>query len=172
MHNKKLYQLEGVALILLGLAAVLWPTISSLAAEIMIGWLLVVGGFMEIIHYFRLPEKNKLIFSFFIGFLYIFFGAIILVFTREGLITLTFVLALLFLLQGVSQFIMASKWKTSPTIRVWFYISGILAICLALLIWLRWPSDSSWILGLFMGINLIFFGFTTLLTAREIDGKK
>ena len=52
----------------------------------------------------------------------------------------------------------------------WILVSGVIDLALGVLIWLEWPGSAFWVLGLFLGISLVFRGFNWIglgLAVRE-----
>ena len=47
---------------------------------------------------------------------------------------------------------------------------GILTLTLGVIIWAGWPGTGLWVLGLFLGINLIFFGWARVMLALVLRG--
>jgi uncharacterized membrane protein HdeD (DUF308 family) len=43
--------------------------------------------------------------------------------------------------------------------------SGIVDLLLAFLIWAGWPSSADWAIGLLVGINMLFFGLSLVMTS-------
>ncbi|QZZ22191.1 DUF308 domain-containing protein [Leptothermofonsia sichuanensis E412] len=77
-------------------------------------------------------------------------------------LTLTLVFGWVILAQGVLEVIAAFKSRSEPG-WVWILISGILAIILGILILYQWPIGAAWLLGVFVGINLLFTGVSMIL---------
>jgi len=165
--HKKFFLIEGSLLVILGFLAIVWPNISTFAIEIAIGWLFLLGGVIQICKCFKMPKTGSNLLAFFIALFYVLFGILIILFPKQSAATLTLLLAILFFAQGIFQVLMAFRWKTAP-FKIAIFLSGAIAIILAFLIWNKWPEDSSWAIGLIVGINLIFFGFSQIFTAKTL----
>ena len=163
---QKFFIWEGVLLVILGILAILWPNISTLAIEVIVGWLCLVGGVIQAVRYFKMPRGSSSIYSFFIALFYILFGVLILFFPHIGAETLTLLLALLFFAQGIFQILIGLQWKI-PGFKIGMCLSGVIALVLSFLIWSKWPLDSEWVIGLLVGINLIFFGISQIFTISK-----
>lgn len=165
--HQKLFLWEGTLLVILGILAILWPNVSMLAIEMIIGWLCILGGLIQGIKYFQMHKGVSSIFSLFIALFYVLFGVLIIAFPNEGIVTLTLLLAILFFAQGIFQILLAFRFKGAP-FRIGTICSGLVAIILSVLIWSKWPMDSAWVLGLLVGVNLIFFGISQIFTVSKI----
>ena len=82
-----------------------------------------------------------------------------------GVLTLTMVLIAFFILEGITAIVIAVQHRDH--LRSWGRIlfSGIIDLLLAYLIWAGWPSSAGWAIGLLVGINMIFFGLSLVMTA-------
>lgn len=162
----------GIGLILAGIAAIAFPFISTIAAKVMLGWLFLIGGVLMIIHAFQAPAWSGFLWELLIGVLYVVVGGYLAFFPLTGLLTLAIVLAALFIAEGIFEIVMA--YRVSPHEGwVWLLLSGIAAIAVGVLIALGLPGSATWALGLLVGINLLFSGwsyvFLALAGRREHD---
>ena len=76
-----------------------------------------------------------------------------------GLISLTLVLAIYFVVEGIAEAIGAFKLKPVSG-RGWMLASGIMSLILGICIWIGWPVSGVWAIGLLIGIKLLFAGAT------------
>jgi uncharacterized membrane protein HdeD (DUF308 family) len=86
----------------------------------------------------------------------------VLALIRIAVAVITLVIAMFLILEGVSFIIGAFKMRNHQG-WVWTLINGIAALVLGGMIYMRWPSDSGWVIGLFYGINSIFWGVSLLM---------
>src|SRR5439155_1679425 len=80
--------------------------------------------------------------------------------------TLTLILAAMFLVGGLVRIIVAlverfPHWN-------WVLLDGVITFALGVLLWRKWPEDSLWTIGLFVGINLLFKGWTWVMLALTV----
>ncbi len=163
---KKALVWEGIFFIILGVLAILFPHISTFAIELILGWLLILSAVFQIFALFT--KKNHLPFSqsLLLAVAYAGVGLLLVFYPLEGVQTLTLLLALLFFLQGLYSLFTAFHTKFPPISRAWLFVSGLISICLAFLVWSRWPQDSSWLMGLFSGANLVLLGISYLVLGK------
>ena len=159
----------GIVLILVGLAAIAFPLVSTIAAKIMLGWLFLIGGVMMILHAFSAQAWQGFLWSLLIGILYVVAGGYLAFFPLTGLLTLAILLVILFLAEGIFETIMAFQVRPHEG---WGFLllSGIAAILVGLLIALDLPGSATWALGLLVGINLLFSGWSYIFLA--LAGRK
>ncbi len=159
----------GVILIIVGFAAICLPFIATLAVELLIGWVLVIGGIVKAIHSFSSQRWGQPFLRLIVALIYLAVGILMLVYPLQGVLTLTLVLAILFLLEGLFKIIAAVQLRAVLSWG-WMFFSGILALIIGGLIWACWPSSAIWAIGLLVGINIIFGGWAMVmisLAARE-----
>ncbi len=152
----------GILLIAVGIAAIILPFAATLAIEILLGWILVIGGILRIIHSFWTRRVGGFFLSLLAGILYLGVGILLLLYPLQGILTLTLLLAILFLIEGICRTI--SSFQVRPTRNWgWVLVSGIAALVIAFLIWIEWPVSATWAIGLLVGINLIFSGWGMIM---------
>ena len=159
----------GIVLILVGIAAICFPFVSTVAAKIFLGWLFLIGGVMMIIHAFSAQGWGGFLWSLLIGVLYVVAGGYLAFFPLTGLLTLAIFLAILFVAEGIMEMIMAFRVQPSEGWG-WLLLSGIAALAVGVLIALGLPSSATWALGLLVGINLLFSGWSYVFLA--LSGRK
>jgi len=159
----------GIVLIVAGLAAIAFPFLSTIAAKIMLGWLFLIGGVVMILHAFNAPGWKGFIWELLIGILYLVAGAYLSFFPLTGLVTLAILLAALFIAEGVAEVIMAFQVRPHEGWG-WLLLSGIAALAVGVMIGMDLPGSATWALGLLVGINLIFSGWSYVFLA--LAGRK
>ena len=172
-HSKGLTAL-GILLVALGVLAIAVPNVSTLAVETFIGCLILFGGFAHLFHAFRPERWQGFLLDVALGGVFVATGALLLLFPLEGELTLTLVLAAAFAAEGIFKFVAFFQLRSQPGAG-WLIFSGGVALGLGILIGMEWPSAASWVLGLFVGIDLVFGGWTLILlsvAARRLrDGE-
>ena len=149
----------GVVMIILGMAAIALPVPATLAVEQFVGWILVFGGIIHVIHSFATGNWSGVLLGILLGCLYLFSGGLLVLYPMEGTLTLTLILAAFLVAEGVFKIMMGSRAKGAKG-SGWITFSGVMAILLGGLIWFEWPSDADWVIGLLVGIDLLFGGWT------------
>jgi uncharacterized membrane protein HdeD (DUF308 family) len=152
----------GILLLVLGIAAILFPLASSLAAVVWIGWLLLIGGVVLLIHALHRREEGGFWLKLLWAVVYLVAGLLLLANPVSAIFTLTIVLAVLWVVEGITAIVLAFRLKPA---RPWGWVlfDGILTLLLGLLVWVGWPGNAPWLLGLFLGLSLLSTGVSLLL---------
>lgn len=168
LHNQRnLILIEGILFAFLGFLAVALPGISTLSIELFIGWLFIFGGALQLYRTIQARHAPGFIGSLATGILYLFFGILLISFPLAGIFSLTILLTLFFITEGIAKIYLGFQLK--PFRRWgWFILNGILALIMALIIWSGWPGTAFWVLGLLVGINMIFFGISLIFLSRNL----
>lgn len=160
----------GTLLILAGAAAIAFPLLSTIAAKIALGWLFLITGAANVVHAFGTSGWRAFALNLLVGLLFTAAGAYLAFFPFTGIITLTILLAALFIAEGYLEIMMAIRLQPHAG-WVWVLISGILAAAAGVLIGLQLPSSSTWAIGLLTGINLLASGVSFVLLALSGRGE-
>jgi uncharacterized membrane protein HdeD (DUF308 family) len=157
----------GIILIMLGFLAILFPLMASIAAKILVGWLILLSGAAMLFVAFQARDWSAAIWSGAIGLLQLALGVYLAFFPLTGLIGLTFLVGIAFLVQG--GFESAIAFQHRPR-RGWGWLaaSGAASVILGVLLIAGLPGSAVWALGLLLGINLISSGASFLALARLV----
>ncbi len=147
----------GIALIILGIAAISLPMFVALTIDVIVGAILVIGGIAHIGHAFMSRKWKGFLLGLLVGILYLVAGVVMLGHPMQGVLTLTLLLVAFFIVDGIFNIGLALKLRPISG-WVWPLINGIFALILAGLIWSEWPSSAAWAIGLLVGIDIIFSG--------------
>jgi uncharacterized membrane protein HdeD (DUF308 family) len=168
-----LFLVEGIILIILGLAAVVIPPIATLAVEILYGWLFLISGIVGLITTLRMRQAPGFWWSLVSAILGIAAGIVLLLWPLSGVLSLTLILIVFFAIEGVASIMFALEHKRELSGRwSWMLASGIIDLILATIISTGLPGTAAWAIGLLVGINMLFGGSALIamaLHAREID---
>jgi uncharacterized membrane protein HdeD (DUF308 family) len=156
----------GIALLLLGIAAVVRSVTATVATMLFFGWLLIIASAIEIV--------QALMVGHWAGFFHhllaaILFGVIGVMLVAKPLISaeaLTVVMGVFFLIGGLFRLI-ASLAVALPGWG-WEAVDGIITLVLGGLILAQWPASGLWVIGLFVGIDLIFYGLAWIALAAGL----
>ena len=166
-----LFVAQGIIMTLLGIAAVIWPHISSVAVDFYVGWLFVFSGVMALGMMFFAPAVSGFFWSLFTGAVSLFAGMLLLWHPIQGVATLTLVLVAFFVAEGVFQTAGAFAARAIfPDSWGWMLISGVIDLVLAGLIIAGWPGSAAWALGIIVGVNLLSSGVAVTMVATTVRG--
>jgi len=157
---------EGIVLILLGTFAVLIPEVASVAATVVFGWILLISGVVGLIATFRAQGSPGFVWSLISAILGIAAGVVLLSMPVQGTLTLTAVLIAFLLVEGVATLLFALEHRKGSSGRwSWVLTSGIVDLVLGLMLLAGLPGTAAWALGLLIGINMIFGGWSLVWMA-------
>ncbi len=157
----KLFVAEGLFFIILGSIAIIIPQVFTVGIALFLGWLLLISGIAQSIRAVSISSMPGFGLWLFIGVLQTGIGYFLIAHPAEGAMTLTLMLTVFFALEGMIKIYMAFMMR--PLARWgWVFFSGITALVLAIIVWTGWPGTGLWVLGLLLGINMIFLGWSLL----------
>jgi uncharacterized membrane protein HdeD (DUF308 family) len=153
------FLIEGILLVVLGLAAMIVPPLASLAVTIFLGWMFLISGIAGLALTFWARQMPGFWWSLISAVLAIGAGIILLARPLQGVLTLTIVVGAYFLAEGVASIMYALEHRRELSERwSWMLVSGILDILISAIIIAGLPGSAEWALGLLVGINLLFGG--------------
>jgi len=161
----KLVLAQGVVMMVLGFLAVAEPNVATIAVGIFVGWLFFIGGIFRALSVWQSRGMAGFAWSLLTALLAIVLGLILIFRPLAGVLTLTMVLIAFFILEGVTAIALAVQHREHLKSWGWVLFSGIVDLLLAFLIWDGWPSSADWAIGLLVGINMLFFGLSLVMTA-------
>lgn len=167
----KLYLAEGIALVILGFVAILVPPIATLAVTIVLGWLFLLSGVFGLFTTFMMRHAPGFWWSLISAVLGIVVGLLLLARPISGAFSLTLVLVVFFVMEGVASIMFALDHRRELSGQWgWMLVSGIVDLMLATLVFVGLPSTAAWAIGLLVGINMVFGG--SALIAMALHARK
>jgi len=161
----RLFTIQGVLLVILGMIAVAVPRFAAVAATDFIGWLLFFTGLMQAASLVSSTRAPGYWSSLLLAVLTAILGFVLAWYPLQGAITLTMLLTAYFLVHGVATFVFAFSVKGETGRWVLLILSGLVDLLLAGLVIAEWPSTDLWVLGLFVGVNMLLTGFAFIFAA-------
>jgi uncharacterized membrane protein HdeD (DUF308 family) len=162
----KAFLIEGILLAILGLAAMIVPPLASLAVTIFLGWMFLISGFAGLALTFWARGMPGFWWSLLSAVLAIIAGIILIAQPVQGTVTLTIVIGVYFLAEGVATIMYALEHRRELSGRwSWLAISGVVDIVIAGIIISGLPGTALWAIGLLVGINLLFGGLSMIAMA-------
>jgi uncharacterized membrane protein HdeD (DUF308 family) len=166
-----LFLVEGVALIVLGLLAIVVPSIATSFVTVVLGWLFLVSGAIGLATTFWARQAPGFWWSLVSALLAILVGVVLIANKSQdlygGLIgwplekagPLRLILVLFFLVEGGASIMFAIEHRRQFSGRwAWMLASGVIDIVLASIIIFDLPGTSAWTMGLLVGINMVLGG--------------
>lgn len=164
----KALMLVGVLAIFIGCIAILVPAVASVGTAIFIGWLLLFVGAVLVAAAFSAHSIGTLVLRMVWAILTVIVGLWLIVEPDNGTLTLTLVLGIYFLFMGLTRIAVAFVSRGQPNAGL-LGLSGVAGFLVGILILAEFPDSADWAIGLLVGIDLIFAGWT--LTSVALLGR-
>jgi uncharacterized membrane protein HdeD (DUF308 family) len=162
----RLFLAEGLILIVLGAAAIVIPPLATIAVAVFLGWVFLVVGTVGLAMVIAGRGAPGFWWALLSAVVTIAAGAALLGWPVIGAISLTFVLTAYLIADGIITMLFAYEHRSQlPQRWVFVFINGVLDLVLAAIIVLALPQSSLWALGLIVGIDLVFGGFSLVAMA-------
>jgi uncharacterized membrane protein HdeD (DUF308 family) len=157
------YVALGVAVSALGVLALSSSTMAAFIAVRLFGWALLAAGVLEVGH--GLWEERWRGLSLFLvaGVFYVVVGTAVLVNPGRSAIALALVVAVFLVVQGALRVVISLAHRDSGWGFTLFH--GVVSLALGVLVWRGWPVSGTWVLGVFIGIELLLTGTAIALHA-------
>lgn len=158
--NRSLW--TGVLLIVLGIAAIVLPAVSTIVAETWIAIILISAGATKLFYAFQTRENGGFAWKLLLSILYVATGIMLVVNPLTGILTLTLLLGSFLLTEGVFELILAFRLRPQPN---WTsaLVNGIVTLLLGAFVWFQWPSNAPWLIGTFVGVSVLFSGISRVM---------
>jgi uncharacterized membrane protein HdeD (DUF308 family) len=159
--NRGWFMALGILLIIVGSLAIVYDVAATLLSVLFFGWLLIVMGAIEAIQSFWQPRWGGFFLHLLVGILAVVVGFHLLTSPAAGALVLTFVMAVYFMVIGIIRIITALAMRFPSW--GWVLLSGIISFIMGVLIRQQWPYSGLWVIGLFIGIDMIFSGWSYVM---------
>ena len=163
---RKHAKIVGIILMILGVAGIIFPQIMSVVAVVLVAWLMLIAGLISGLFTWLLNARSGL--GWIKSAILFFMGAFLIFYPLPGVATLGLIFAIYFFVDGFSGLSLALHLRPNRGWWIWF-INGILSIGLGILFLWQWPFSAAWLVGLFIGISLLFDGLSFFLMGRVLN---
>ncbi len=162
------YLALGIVMIVLGTIAIGSTFVMTIASVFFFGWLLIIGGVMEVIHAFWHKRWAGFFLDLLTGVLYVVVGWMMVTNPKESALLLTLIIAMFLLFEGVFRIVAAVAARYPHW--GWVMFNGVISLILGIMIWRQWPYSGLWVIGLFVGIEMLLNGWS--LVMLSLTGRK
>lgn len=157
----------GVLLMVAGIVAIVEPAIAAMATALLIAWLFVFAGIVELVYAFQQRAHDGFPWKLIAGLATLAAGVCMLVFPTASLATLVLLIGALLMASGISSVLLAFKLR--PRARWgWVLFDGALSIVIAIMIASGWPQNSIDFVGILVGFCLISNGVWRIMLGRAL----
>jgi len=156
----------GCALMFLGIFAIGSSFIATMATIVVFGILMLLGALFQVITAFWGRSWRGFFLHLLSGVLYLLVGVFMIDHPVEAALGVTLLVALGLLASGIVRMVMSvierfDGWG-------WMLLSGIVSFALGAAIWRQWPLSGSWVIGLFVGIEMLSSGLSWVMLGLAV----
>jgi uncharacterized membrane protein HdeD (DUF308 family) len=160
----------SILMIVAGLLSIIVPPIAGIVVTVFVGWLLAFSAGAHFVFAWYARATRGAIWEVLVGILYLLVGGYMLINPVLGMVSLTFAMAVYFVVEAVLEFVLSFRLRPMPG-SGWLLFDGTVTAILAVIIFATWPLSSAWALGTLAGISMMFSGAARLmlsLAARRV----
>lgn len=156
----------GIGLTIVGTLAIISSFIATLATIAFFGTMLFIGAVLQVVNAVTCRNWRGFITYLLIGILYAVLGMIMMNYPVATAAGITLMLAAGYMIGGIVRIVVAAADRFQGW--GWVMLNGFISLFLGIFIWRHFPEDALWVIGLFVGIDLIFCGWTWIMLAIGI----
>ncbi|MCC6948766.1 MAG: DUF308 domain-containing protein [Bradyrhizobiaceae bacterium] len=160
------YALLGIAFLIAGFVVLGNVVAATIVSAFIFGIVLLVAGAFEIFHAFYAKGWGGVLYSLIIGVLYMLGGWVLVSNPVSAIFPLTLAFGALLFASGLVRLMLAFRYWADYGWLLLF--SGLIAIAAAVIIISGWPVSGLWVIGFFVGIDLLLYGFWWIVYAFEV----
>jgi uncharacterized membrane protein HdeD (DUF308 family) len=147
-----------------GVMALANPFAASVAATLLAGWFFAILGVIQIVQAFRVTDWSGFLWALGFGVLTLIVGGVLLFDPLAGMVSLTVLVAVLFLVTGIAKTMFAFSLRPVSG-WIWVLVSGLVSLLLGVMILANFPWSAQAVLGILLGIELLSNGVLFLFVA-------
>ncbi len=153
----------GLALVLLGILAIFRAMRATVISMYFFGWLFLFAAVITAVHAVLVGRWGGFVVLLLGAILFAVIGLMLLRYPMASAETLTLLMALYFIAVGVFHIVAT----VSIHLPGWYLLDGIFTLALGILVLAGWPASGLWVIGLFIGIDLIMRGLAWTVLALD-----
>lgn len=157
----------GILSILVGFAAIGSPLLFSLVVARFLGLFALVSGLISLVLAVVGKHKGHRLMEALLGLIGIVAGVLLLNCLPSSVAIITLIFAIYLVAEGLSKGATAFSMRGTPG-SGWMLFSGLVSVMLGIMVYTRWPSGSTAVLGLFFGISLLLHGTSLLALGLSV----
>lgn len=161
----------GILLVILGTASIMVAAFTTILSMILLGAFLLANGITLTFQTFKIwnDKNSKFFLQLLLGLIYIFGGLAFIFYPVSGAVSLTLFVAIFYIILGLYRSVLALTQRFHGW--GWVLFSSLITLILGILVLTQWPLISLWIIGVFVGIDILFLGFAFMMVAMSARHK-
>jgi uncharacterized membrane protein HdeD (DUF308 family) len=152
-----LFLIQGAVMVAAGILALVFPAVMGTGLLVLLGWLLILSGIVQAISLVGATQVPYFWLQLVSISLEVLVGYLLIANTAAGLVAVTFLMLVLFLVGGITRVVFALMIRPMQD-WLWVLASGLVAIGCALVLFANLPEAATWLLGILLGVELIALG--------------
>jgi uncharacterized membrane protein HdeD (DUF308 family) len=161
-----LLSFSGVVLMAVGAFAIGSCFITTLATVVVFGILLLLGGIFQVVNAFWARRWRGFVVHLLAGVLYLIVGMFMIDQPIQTAVGLTLLVAACLLVGGILRIVVSLVERFDGW--GWMLLNGIISLLLGIAIWRQWPFSGFWVVGLFVGIEMLFCGWSWVMLGLAV----
>ena len=166
IHNWGWFLLFGIALAVLGVAAIIRSVAATVVSMLFFGWLLLIAAGIEVAQTVMVGQWAGMFQHLAAAVLFGVVGFLIISRPVVSAEVLTLLMGAFFLATGLFQIV--APVMTSLPDSGWHVLNGLITLLLGVLVLAQWPVTGLWVIGMFVGIELLFYGVAWITLALHL----
>jgi uncharacterized membrane protein HdeD (DUF308 family) len=165
------FLLLGVLLVVTGTAAIIVPAATvgtTFAVTMFFGVVLMIAGVATIVSSFWIGAWSGFLIQLLVGILYVACGFVVTENPLISVLTMTVFIAVSFIVLGLFRIVAALKLRYPQW--GWALLNGTITMLAGIIIYRHLPNDALWVIGLLVGLEMLFNGWTWIMLALALRG--
>ena len=162
-----LFLIQSGVMVLAGFLALAFPAFMSTGLLVLLGWLLILSGVVQLVSLIGATQVPYFWLHLITLALEMLVGYLLVTRPEAGLVAVTFLMLVLFLVVGIARVVFALMIRPMQD-WLWVLASGLVAIVCALVLFGSLPQAATWLLGFLLGVELIAVGAAQGLMAWRV----
>jgi uncharacterized membrane protein HdeD (DUF308 family) len=155
------FLLSGISLIILGIAAYVWPVASTVTLTLALGWVFIVGGLVRIVQAIQLRQHIGTGWQVFDALLSLAAGVLLLRYPGGGMFAVAVAMTFFFFMSAVTKGTVAFATRPLPG-SGWALVSAIVSLALGIYMIATFPVSALWVPGALLGIDFVIYGISMI----------
>jgi len=151
----------------IGVVMIIYPLATATVSTMFFGWALIIACGAQTVFAFTSDTAGNFFVKLLLGILYGFTGLALVAFPPAGVLTLTWVLAVMLLAEAIIEMVLAFSLPAAAG-RGWFVASSLASALLGILIIAQWPASAVWTIGTILGVSVLFNGISRIVVSGSI----